>query len=382
MAKTPRCRMGLSLALAAVIAAPVGCASVDSASPAMAKNVTVTFRNSVTLADTTTDQFGQVFTITGLSGITYLRPAPPPAAVGTHEFLAVMDNSDKLVRVNVVFTSAGGISSAVVVGGVRLDRSLDFEGVAVAAVPETPAQTTLMLAEETTPAVHEFRLIDGTFVRTLPTPSVFAGRRSNFGFESLASRAIPTGPMTPTTRLEAWTANEEALTNEGPISSPTAGTVVRLQRMQRVSGVWSAAHQFAYVTEPMHGSTTNGARSGVSDVVAMPDGQVLVLERSFAFNLGGFFRTRIYQVNFNGATDVGALASLVGSPYTPVGKRLVYQGNHANLEGLCVGPRLDGIAPRWTMLGVVDDADPISRNTNKFVAFEVATPGPQTLTAR
>jgi hypothetical protein len=380
MPTTTSSRLGIPLALAALIAAPVGCASLDVASPAHAKNVSVAFRNSVTLPDSTVDQFGQAFTITGLSGITYLRPVPPPAAAGTHEFAAVMDNSDKLVRINVVFTSAGGIASATVVGGVKLDRSLDFEGVAIASTPETPGATTLLLAEETTPGVHEFRLSDGSFVRTLPTPSVFAGRRSNFGFESLASRPIPPGPISPSTRLEAWTANEEALANDGPISSPTAGTVVRLQRMQRLGGVWSASHQLAYVTEPMHGSTTSGARSGVSDLVALPDGQLLVLERSFAFNLGGFFRTRIYQVNFNGASDVAALPSLVGVPYTPVGKRLVYQGNQANLEGLCVGPRLEGIAPRWAMLGVVDDADPISQNT--LVAFEVTTSGPQTLTAR
>ncbi len=96
-------------------------------------------------------------------------------------------------------------------------------------------------------------------------------------------------------------------------------------------------------------------RSGLVDLLALPNGQILALERE----LGGYlprFRTRIYLVDFTGASDVADLSSLAsGSGFTPVGKTLLWQGDtgFSNFEGITLGPPLsDG---SYALLLVSDD---------------------------
>src|SRR5690606_38995059 len=115
-----------------------------------------------------------------------------------------------------------------------------------------------------------------------------------------------------------WTANEEALSVDGPLSTPSAGTVVRLLRYDNAG----PAAQHAYVTAPIHGLVISGSRSGVSDLVALPDGRLLALERSFAL-ASPLFLTRLYEVDTSGATDVSGLPGLAGQMYTPATKRLL-----------------------------------------------------------
>jgi hypothetical protein len=110
----------------------------------------------------------------------------------------------------------------------------------------------------------------------------------------------------------------------------------------------------------------------LSDLVALPDGRVLALERSLASSLTPF-QSRIYELDFTGATDVSSLAGLIGQTYTPVSKRLLWSGQAAggfgqNLEGLALGPQLSN--GNWSLLGIVDDGDPLSNNT--LVAFELS----------
>jgi hypothetical protein len=310
------------------------------ACPALCQ-VTLTPRGTAPLSSTTTDQLGAAFTVTGLSGVAYAGPRDD----GSHRFYAVMDNSDKVIELGVRFGPDGSIVAADVVGGFRLDESRDFEGIAIAATIGH-----VLLSDEGTPAIREYDLASGALVHAWSTPTVFGSRRANFGFESLARDAGV-----------AWTCNEEALEVDGPLSTTAAGTVVRLLRYD--DGLPSA--QFAYRTEPIHGFAVPGSRSGVSDLVLLPGGTLLALERSLAL-ASPLFLTRIYEVGLAGVTDVSGLGSLVGASYVSASKRLVHAGGHTNLEGLCLGPRLAGGG--WAMLGVVDDADALS--VNEVVAFE------------
>jgi hypothetical protein len=109
----------------------------------------------------------------------------------------------------------------------------------------------------------------------------------------------------------------------------------------------------------MHGTPISGSKAGVCEMIALPDGRLLVMERSLAFSVSGLFLTRIYLVDTNSATDVSGLPGLIGQTYAPAAKTLIYSGGHANLEGLCIGPRLG--PGRYALLGVVDDGDPVSR---------------------
>jgi hypothetical protein len=121
----------------------------------------------------------------------------------------------------------------------------------------------------------------------------------------------------------------------------------------------------------------------LSDLVALPDGSLLALERSLGL-IGGFlpnYQTRIYRVTFDGATDISVApfdTGLSGQSYTPATKTLLWSGQAGggfgqNLEGLSLGPVLpDG---SWSLVGVVDDGgvdDPASENT--VVAFRLAPP--------
>lgn len=311
----------------------------------------ITFRNVVALPDTSVDQNGQSFPIAGLSGI-YCKEYNQQS----NTFMAVMDNSNKLIRFSVTVGLDGAITSTTMSSGFALAESRDFEGLT------NFWGGTAFLADEGTPAIRAYFLNTGGAALTLQTPAVFSNIRPNFGFESLTYVDFG-GPL--------WTANEEALTVDGPASSASNGTVVRLLRYNFVGNTFVPGVQFAYITEPWHGAAISGARSGVSDMLSLPDGRMLLLERSFAFNLGGFFQSRIYELDFTGATDVSALPGLIGQSYTPVAKHLLYQGDQQNLEGLTLGPQVGN--GRYSLIGIVDDGDPIS--VNRLVAFDLSGVG-------
>ena len=306
-------------------------------------------RGGINLPGSTFDQHGHPFIVTGLSGI-----ASAGIDGSTHRFIGVMDNSDKLVHISVEFAEDGLILGAAYTGGLALSEARDFEGITLSA-----DGATALLADEGAPSVRAYRLSDGVLIGVLDTPRLFTSRRDNFGFESLTGI---TGSL--------WTANEEALTIDGALSTPSSGTVVRLLRFDTSVPTPAAAQQLAYVAAPVHGVMINGSRSGVADLVALPSGRLIALERSFAL-ASPLFLTRIYEIDAAGATDVsGFTDGLLGEPFTPVGKRLLHSGSYANLEGLCLGHRLP--SGGWSLLGVVDDADPLS--VNRLVAFELSGP--------
>ena len=198
-------------------------------------------------------------------------------------------------------------------------------------------------------------------------PAVFATRRNNKGFESLARN--PAGTV-------MWTANEEALTVDGSLATPSAGSPVRLLELNIAGNTVSAGDQYVYEVEPIHGSSALGSpQSGLSDLLALPDGTLLGLERSVAVT-SPIYLNRIYEIDFDGATDVSAApftTGLIGQSYTPIGKELLWAGpaggnSGQNLEGLALGTRLAN--GNWVLLGVVDDGDGLSSNT--IVSFELS----------
>lgn len=320
---------------------------------ATSAQVVLTKRSTVTTVASTVDQNGVAFDITGMSGV-----ALRSGTAGAAEFLAVMDNSNKLVRLAVAFNTDGSIASHSVTGGITLSASGDYEGVVC-------APGSVFVSNEMGPGISEFAIPSGALVRSLPVPAVFTtpgNLRANFGFESLTRR---------TTTGEMWTANEEALTVDGDLSTQANGTRVRLTRYS-VGAEPTAQQQLVYVTDPIHGGVISGSRSGVSDLVVLPDGRLLTLERSFSLGQG-FFRAAIYLVSPSevGATDVRALPGLIGQSFTPVSKTLLWEAAFGqNLEGLALGPRL-GPTTR-ALLGVVDDADLLSNNT--LVSFVLTDP--------
>jgi hypothetical protein len=301
----------------------------------------VTYTGSVVLPTTTSDQHGDPFTIAGLSGVTYL---------GDQRYVAVMDNSDKLVFFDLAINSQGEVIGVSNVTGMTLSHAGDHEGIAVS------GPGLVMISDESLMRLKEFRLSDGVQLRQLAVPDVFLTRRPNLGLESLS---IQSGT--------AWTANEEALTVDGNRASPTTGTAVRLASLDVATGAVNG--QWVYLVEPMHGDVipgSNPGQSGLSELVVLPNGRMLALERSLAL-ASPFFLTRIYSIDLSGATEVSEYTQGLSQSVIPVVKTHLYTGGHNNLEGLCLGPELSGGG--LALVGIVDDGDPFS--LNEIVTFRL-----------
>lgn len=301
-------------------------------------------------------------TVGGMSGLAYVGPAP---TTGKHRFLAVQDTGAGVVTFDAEFDLGGGLLSAAAVSNQPLGVSLDFEGIA-------HVGSSLFLSDETGPGVREFDPTSGNQLQSVTIPSVFANARGNRGFESLAFDE---------STATLWTANEEALTVDGAPATQASGTTVRLLELNVNGSALTAGGQFAYEVEPIHGFAITGARSGLAELISMPDGTLLALERSAALALPPILN-QVYEIGFAGATDVsvGTLAGgLQGESFTPVSKQLLWSGSIAggeNLEGMAIGPRLPNGA--WAMLGVVDNG---GNGANTIAAFTAIPTTPIPLAA-
>jgi len=291
----------------------------------------------------TTISAGGFSGVSELSGLTYVGQTATP---GTYLYYAISDNASgegatpRAYGINVTLNMAtGAISAATVVSQLNLSVGYDLEGIAY-------KSGELFVSDEnaTSPKVRKYDPTTGQLITELAVPSVFANARDNKGFESLTY-----GP-------NLWTANEEALTVDGNISLTSTGTIVRL--LEYDSSL-NPVGQWAYQTDTKGSNpfvSPDPSLCGVSDLVSLPDGTLLVLERYLGLN----YRTRIYQVNFTGATDVSGLGALSGATYTKVAKTQLWSNSWGlgdssyDYEGICLGPRLnDG---SWSMLMVADNS--------------------------
>jgi len=196
--------------------------------------------------------------------------------------------------------------------------------------------------------IEQHRISDGrlmTLIRwdTDPMLRVYEHGRRNRGWESLTRSDDGS---------ETWTGNEEATEVDGKTASSDVGTVIRLQKFDRNM---HPVAQYAYVVDP-YPEKIRGPLflighelSGLSELLWLPTGQLLALERAFSgLPTGGAagLRSRIYLIDMDGATDVskGDLASgLAGRSYTPVKKTLLWEKtwglSNSNFEGMAFGPR-------------------------------------------
>jgi hypothetical protein len=314
----------------------------------------VTLAGTLTLPDTApaVDGSGDL-EITGLSGVTWLDE---------DRFAAIMDNSDRLLLFRLTFASTGEPEAVSDLRILVLGERHDYEDLApcpprllerIAEKRRTrgndaPAHC-LLVCEEQTPAIRAIDLDTGALLGIVPVPPIAATRRINRGLESLA--VDPDGS-------HIWTATEEAVPADGPGSTADAGTVVRLMRIA-VPGAESAAGeaQFAYQVDPPHRFVrvfTGEPLSGVSALVALDRGRLLVLERAAGPGLPPFM-SAIYLVQTHVAADVTDVPDRLATRrelHIPK-ERLWRDALGCNVEGLCLGPVLpDG---GQTLVAVADN---------------------------
>lgn len=250
------------------------------------------------------------------------------AHAGGAQYFAVSDDGGRVFPLTIdVDPASGQVTSASISGLLALTPGADLEAIVL-----LNGGTSLLVSDESGPAIRRHSLADGSFQESLSLPATFAAHRPNLSLESLALQ--PDGSA-------LWTANEEALGVDGPIASFTDGTVVRLQRFD---ASFAATGQWAYVTDAIPGDFfapgRDIERSGVSELIVLPNGELLVLERA----LGGetIFRSQLQLVSLTGASDTTSVAGLAMTSFVAAGKTLLWQEAFStqNFEGAALGTRL------------------------------------------
>lgn len=270
--------------------------------------------------------------VEGASGITY---------AGGGRFYVVRDHAPEmggeaaLHALDLDFDErTGEIRSQKLGPGVALRGNRDSEGVAF-----DPATGAVWVSDEEAATVRAFDLAGKPLGR------------------EVAMLAIQRAQMVPNRSLEAlglfgdelWTANEEALRCDGALSSPSAGTVVRLMRFTRrgAGDAWRLAGTWPYVCA--RGAPAFGpSQTGLSGLCALPDGSLLTLEREVSVATWG--RCEIYRVppaSFARATDVTGVPALTNAVWTGLAKGpplVSFAGGRPDAviayEGICLGPTL------------------------------------------
>ena len=185
----------------------------------------------------------------------------------------------------------------------------------------------------------------------------------NYNFESLAFDSV---------RQYLWTIPESTLRKDGQPATPQNGLTnqLRLMRLdwgkmkenrnkeeysEQVSSKKDSRYMTPYAYQMDQPSTHKKADiyvMGVSELCALPDGQLLVLERE-AFipkiKIGAFCKCKLYQINPLNSEEF-ALKEKFSSDTPFLKKRLLTEWktglslskrSFANYEGMCLGPKLE-----------------------------------------
>jgi hypothetical protein len=182
----------------------------------------------------------------------------------------------------------------------------------------------------------------------IPTPFGFSqGARPNLTLEGLS--------FSPDGRL-LWVSMEAPLVQDGPVSSVAAGGLTRITKLDRQGKVTA---QYAYRLDPIQAAPARRGDNGISEILALDDHRLLVLERSGVEDASGRFgyHCRLYVVDTRGAQDVVGRERL-DDAVRPLSKRLLVNFDRlagvptSNLEAMAWGPSRDG---RRTLVLMSDD---------------------------
>jgi hypothetical protein len=210
---------------------------------------------------------------------------------------------------------------------------------------------------------------NGRLTQTFTTPSAFLigtnhGIRDNLAFEGVTYTPDDTSVFVST---------ESAVFQDGPDSTVGAGTVARITRFDPTTGVATAEYAYDLGAIPFAPTPPGGsANNGISEILALDDTDLLVMERAFAQGVGNTIR--IYEISTAGATNVIGDDSLIGATYTPVEKTLLVDLSSLgvvpdNVEGMTFGPDL---ANGDRTLELIVDNNFSSTQTEQLIALAIS----------
>ena len=277
--------------------------------------------------------------VTDLSGIVW---------TGGDRFYAVSNHLNALIPITLKLDRESG---KILTGEIGQALPFATEVGDLEGITYVRSTKTFYLSAETGNKVVRYTL-GQTRAITLAVPPVFSRARKNLSLESITWNDQS---------AQFWIANEETLNNDGPLASPTGGSYVRLQQFD---AKFRPVAQYGWITEPAN-FRFHGVGNGVADLCALPDGQLLVLERGFG-PLG--LRMRIFLADFKKATPTSRKMVLNDPNCIFVKKILLYEKDTGltNFEGLTLGPMLaDG---SYSLVAV---ADSNGTNTHCFLALKL-----------
>lgn len=207
-----------------------------------------------------------------------------------------------------------------------------------------PHTQRIWMGGETDNEIREYH-IDGSLTgRRLPLSERMRKCAPNYGYESLG--------YNPVTR-RYWTMTESTLPMDGNVATSTNGVSNRL-RLQAFDDSLHAVGQWAYLMDAPHARhEASNYAMGVSEVCALDDGRVIVLEREFyvpKIKLGAFVRCKLYVVDPEADAEARVeedkpladgqhwLQKTLLRDWTT--RLTLFGRNIANYEGMCLGPTL------------------------------------------
>jgi len=230
---------------------------------------------------------------------------------------------------------------------------------------------------------------DGKFLSEIPVPDKFIplfdgeeqvrGVRRNLSFEASA--------ITPD-YATLYVMNEQALVQDGEVSTPESGTPVRLIEYDLSGAVPVVIGEYVYVTEPMFTTPPEG-KSGDNGVPGMvyvghitSEFDLIVMERSYVSGAGN--QIGLFGVKFDDRENVMAIDALA-DPANPctvsILKKfplLIISDNPEltdvlfdpdNMEAIAIGPQLSN--GNYTLIIASDNNFNPKYQRNVFAAFEI-----------
>ncbi|MGL5509925.1 MAG: esterase-like activity of phytase family protein [Microcoleaceae cyanobacterium] len=203
--------------------------------------------------------------------------------------------------------------------------TIDPEGIAF----NQTTQTLLISSEGDTtqkiqPAIQEFTN-RGEHLKDLTLNDKFlirenSGVRNNLSLES--------STISPNNHY-LFTANENALIQDGNIATLKQGSLCRIVQYDLLT--YQPTQEFLYLTYPIIGQAINSQinlntdTNGITDLLAINDHELIVLERSFALNTGNVIQ--LFLVNLTGAETIKNIPSLksYAGIIQPLEKKLLWQ---------------------------------------------------------
>jgi hypothetical protein len=220
---------------------------------------------------------------------------------------------------------------------------------------------------------------NGRFVREFATPPLYhyadnaaTGGRDNKLFEALA--VSPKGLI--------FVANEDALIQDGNISTPHAGSFIRVTALDPISGNPVAQYAYRLPPIPMAGVAGSPGRAdnGLSELLAISETRFISVERAYVPGAGNIIRLVLSGIEVD-TTDVADIPGLAGSDIIPMSRELLlempleYQGIKLdNIEAISWG---DTLPNGNRTLVLVSDNNFSTSQVSQFIAFELV-PAAQT----